>query len=319
MSDLQSLKDFLVLTRLRSFTRAAEKCHVTTSGLSRRIQNLETWLGAPLFDRNKPQLELTQAGELLMDAAGDAVATLESVRNTVRKLAATEENQIRIAAPHVMSSVFFPSWLPRLHSQFGQARFNVMSAVLPECLAALERGEVDFVVTFVDAGGGIAKRAQDTVFSVAESLELEQERLIPVSVPGVRGVARHILRPSSSVAFLDYSNECSLGWALQEAHQHMPDLPSLTAEHGSSLAENIRLMALTGLGLAWLPETLVREDLSTKRLVRAGGKCYDVPLSIMILRKSIRLGRRAEELWDALKFVELNSQELSQDITLKVA
>jgi LysR family transcriptional regulator, hypochlorite-specific transcription factor HypT len=319
MSDLQTLKDFLVLTRLRSFTRAAEKCHVTTSGLSRRIQNLETWLGAPLFDRNKPQLELTPAGELLVNAASDAVATLESVRNAVRRRAGSEQNQIRIAAPHVMSSVFFPSWLPRLHSQFGQARFNVMSAVLPECLAALEQGEVDFVVTFVDAGGGIAKRAQDTVFSIAESLELEQERLIPVSVPGVRGVARHVLGSSSSVAFLDYSNECSLGWALQEAQQHMPDLPNLTAEHGSSLAESIRLMALTGLGLAWLPETLVREDLTTKRLVRAAGVGYDVALSIKILRKSIRLGLRAEELWEALKSVEAGQESLSHDTTLKVA
>lgn len=69
---------------------------------------------------------------------------------------------------------------------------------------------------------------------------------------------------SPNVAFLDYSNECSLGWALQEAQQHMLDLPSLPVEHGSSLAESLRLMALTGLGLAWLPETLVREDLATK-------------------------------------------------------
>ncbi|MDB5849539.1 MAG: Transcriptional regulator, LysR family [Rhodoferax sp.] len=319
MSDLQTFKDFLVLTRLRSFTRAAEKCHVTTSGLSRRIQNLETWLGAPLFDRSKAQLELTAAGELLRDAAADAVATLESVRTAVRKRADTEQSQIRMAAPHVMSSVFFPRWLPRLHSQFGQARFNVMSAVLPECLAALAQGEVDFVVTFVDADGAIAKRMQDTTFSIAEWLDLEQERLIPVSVPSVRGVAMHALGSSPSVAYLDYSRECSLGWALQEAQQHMPGLPSFTAEHGSSLAESIRLMALTGFGLAWLPETLVREDLSTKRLVRAATEAYDVTLSIRILRRSVALGQRAEELWEALRSTEARSLAPSRDAALKVA
>lgn len=40
MIDLVMLKDFLVLCRIKSFSRAAQECHVSVSGLSRRIQ---TW------------------------------------------------------------------------------------------------------------------------------------------------------------------------------------------------------------------------------------------------------------------------------------
>ncbi|MFO6382570.1 LysR family transcriptional regulator, partial [Pseudomonas aeruginosa] len=48
MIDLVMLKDFLVLCRIKSFSRAAQECHVSVSGLSRRIQTLEQWLGAPV-------------------------------------------------------------------------------------------------------------------------------------------------------------------------------------------------------------------------------------------------------------------------------
>ncbi len=62
MIDLVMLKDFLVLCRIKSFSRAAQECHVSVSGLSRRIQTLEQWLGAPVFERHKHALELTEAG-----------------------------------------------------------------------------------------------------------------------------------------------------------------------------------------------------------------------------------------------------------------
>lgn len=63
MIDLVMLKDFLVLCRIKSFSRAAQECHVSVSGLSRRIQTLEQWLGAPVFERHKHALELTEAGK----------------------------------------------------------------------------------------------------------------------------------------------------------------------------------------------------------------------------------------------------------------
>lgn len=76
MIDLVMLKDFLVLCRIKSFSRAAQECHVSVSGLSRRIQTLEQWLGAPVFERHKHALELTEAGRQLQGVAQDAVRAL---------------------------------------------------------------------------------------------------------------------------------------------------------------------------------------------------------------------------------------------------
>lgn len=302
MSDLQSLKDFLVLARFRNFSKAAEHCHVTTSGLSRRIQNLELWLGSPVFDRSKNQLEFTDAGRQLHGVASEVVTALDAVRNSVRRQAASEQDQIRLAAPHIMSSVFFPDWLSRLHTQFGQAKFTVSSSVLPDCLRTLESGDADFVVSFDDAAGGIREKLErGDGWQPLEQMALGTELLVPVSAPGIRGDAVHKLsKQGGEVSFLGYSDECAVGWALEKAFLNMPGLPALRREHENSLADGMRSMALIGMGLAWLPESLVRQDLATRRLVRAAGPEYDVALSVRLLRKPRRIGRRAEALWDRL-------------------
>ena len=50
--ELQWIDDFLALCATRNFTRAAEARCTTQSAYSRRVQRLEEWLGAALFDRD---------------------------------------------------------------------------------------------------------------------------------------------------------------------------------------------------------------------------------------------------------------------------
>ncbi len=107
MIDLVMLKDFLVLCRIKSFSRAAQECHVSVSGLSRRIQTLEQWLGAPVFERHKHALELTEAGRQLQGVAQDAVRALDNLRQSIRERDEDAQRRIRFCAPHILSSVFF--------------------------------------------------------------------------------------------------------------------------------------------------------------------------------------------------------------------
>lgn len=306
MADLQSLKNFVVLAKLKSFARAAEQCNVTASGLSRRIQGLENWLGSPVFDRNSPQLELTDAGEQLLETAAEIVPLLEGVRNQVRRQNETEQNHVRMAAPHVMSSIFFPSWLSGMHAWFSEVKLTVTSAVMVECMNALQRNEVDFVVGFVDARRVIDDRvAQEGLFSGVQELLLSQEVLVPVCRPDTLGRPMHSIEHPTQpeVAYLGYTDECSLGWTLERAlagNEDYPPLPVLQCEHRSRLADGLRSMALVGMGVAWLPQTQVLGDLEAGRLMRAGSPAFDVPLGIRLLRTSTRLGRRAEKLWTML-------------------
>ena len=58
-------------------------------------------------------------------------------------------------------------------------------------------------------------------------------------------------------------------------------------------------MALDGRGIAWLPRTLVEDDIVQGRLVTAAGKEWDVPLEIRLYRDSQLLGKAANAFWNA--------------------
>src|ERR1700739_4438004 len=85
--ELRHLRYFVAIAEERSFTRAAERLWVAQPGLSTQIRRLETELGVRLFDRHSRGVEMTDAGELLLErargvlaAAHKASATGEDVR-----------------------------------------------------------------------------------------------------------------------------------------------------------------------------------------------------------------------------------------------
>jgi DNA-binding transcriptional LysR family regulator len=65
------------------------------------------------------------------------------------------------------------------------------------------------------------------------------------------------------------------------------------------LASVLRTMALDGRGLAWLPETLIGDDLASGRLVEAAPAEWRVELEVRLYRDKAGLGRAAEKFWEA--------------------
>ena len=63
--NLDHLKTFHYVARLRSFTKAAHELFLTQPAVSLQIQGLEHSLKATLFDRRKKKIELTEEGRIL--------------------------------------------------------------------------------------------------------------------------------------------------------------------------------------------------------------------------------------------------------------
>lgn len=59
-------------------------------------------------------------------------------------------------------------------------------------------------------------------------------------------------------------------------------------------------MALDGRGMAWLPQTLIREDLASGRLIEAAPKEWIIELEIRLYRDRSPVGKAAEEFWSAV-------------------
>src|SRR5258705_506580 len=84
--DTLRFRVFLECARLKNFSRAAEILHMSQPSVSFHINQLEDWLGAPLFHRRGKRVELTEAGIYLKGQAQQLLSSIEGIRQGVHEL-----------------------------------------------------------------------------------------------------------------------------------------------------------------------------------------------------------------------------------------
>lgn len=113
----RQLPAFLEICRLGSFARAAESVHLSPSGLSMLVKELEAQVGARLFDRHTRAVVPTDAGQRLRPAAERIVDELRTLGDSIAGAQAAERARLDIAATPMMSA----SLLPRVLQGFARS------------------------------------------------------------------------------------------------------------------------------------------------------------------------------------------------------
>ncbi|WP_424135224.1 LysR family transcriptional regulator [Roseomonas chloroacetimidivorans] len=284
--DLGQLEDFQALAETGNFSRAAALRNVTQPAFSRRIRALEDWAGAPLFDREAHPIALTPAGEALRPLVAGALRCLAEGRDAARAAADRARATLRFAATHVLSFTFFPAWLRALEEEAPPGAVALVSDSLRACEELMLRGQAQFLLCHRHEAA--PSRLDPARFPAHR---VGGDRLVPVAAPGAGDVA-----VPGQLSFLAYSPESGLGRILAAA---LPEEvasrldPVFTAHHAATL----RTMARGGRGIAWLPESLVAEDLAAGALRRAAPPALEVPLDICLIRPAAALGAAGEAFW----------------------
>lgn len=139
---LEAAEAFLVAARAPSFRAGAAELALSPSAFSRRIQLLESFVGASLFDRSGPTPKLTELGARYLDEIAPA---LEEIRRATRRLRA-QEGAVRVSASHS----FAVTWLmPRLGEL--RARGLEIELVIRQGLDGLRDGQADLAICGGDA------------------------------------------------------------------------------------------------------------------------------------------------------------------------
>ena len=81
--ELRQLEYFIAVAEEANFTRAAERVHISQSGVSAQIRELERELGTPLIDRSGRTSTLTKAGAAALEHARTAISSVDAVRQAV--------------------------------------------------------------------------------------------------------------------------------------------------------------------------------------------------------------------------------------------
>lgn len=265
--NLTWLEDFLALAASGNFSRAAEERHMTQPAFSRRIRALEEWLSVDLFDRSSQPARLTETGQWFRKVAQDLLAEVARIPGEARAVAEAHSTTLRFAATHALSFTFMPDWLRGLEAHTSMGPIRLLSDVQQTCEALLLQSQVQFVL-----GHAHEQAPSSLQLGGYPSVRIGSDELIPVSASDEAGQPLHRLAAGGKgapVQLLGYSDESGLGRILKQLRGAALERLSSHTVFTAHLASVLRTMALNGRGLAWLPATLIRDDLASGRLVAA--------------------------------------------------
>ena len=282
--DTKWLEDFVSLAETQSFSRSAELRHVTQPAFSRRIQSLEAWLGADLIDRTSYPTRLTAAGEVFYAQAIEMLGQISNARSLLRSRPNKQLEVIDFAVPHTLSLTYLPKWLTALEKTFGQVNSRLLALNVHDAVMTLVEGGCDLMLCYHHPRQPV-------------QLDQSQYEMMIMGVETLRAYARcdaqgepHFVLPGTHakpLPFLSYTNNAYLDRMVDVILSNTPAPAHLDKRYETDMAEGLKMMALEGHGIAFLPESSVVRELKRKQLARAdkGVPHWELEMQIRLYRQ----------------------------------
>lgn len=260
------LEDFVSLAETRSFSRSAQLRHVTQPAFSRRIQALEAWAGTDLVDRSSYPTRLTPAGETLYAQSLEMLQALQSTRAMLRGHSAAGQDVIEFAVPHTLAFTFFPAWVSSLREKFGPIKSRLIALNVHDAVMRLVEGGCDLFIGYHHASQPFQLDADRY-----EMVTLGQEVLAPYCKPDAQGGPLFKLpgRAGQPLPYLGYAPGAYLGRVTDLILKQSATAIHLDRVYETDMAEGLKVMALEGHGVAFLPQSAVKKELRSRKLVSA--------------------------------------------------
>ncbi|MBY5985889.1 LysR family transcriptional regulator [Halomonas sp. DP5Y7-2] len=259
---IEWIEDFLELIEAGTFSQAAERRHVTQPAFSRRIRQLEEWLGVALIDRRSPRLELTAHARTYEPQLREWLARLYAMRSRLRSDARQGPRAI-LTTQHTLTVSYLPRLLRHLRHHAPEVGLQITSSDRSVCIRDFEQGKADLLLCSELEGAPLFDDS-----TTIERLALGAERLLPVCAPDHHGGPLHPLEQGQRLPLIGYDTDSFLGQALATPYlldaQRRYEI-ELVCETAFTIG--IRQLALAGLGIGWLPHGLIEEDLESGKLV----------------------------------------------------
>ena len=248
--DLQSLRLFLVVAQSGSFTKAAERTHMTLSALSRRVADLEKTTDCALFVRLPRGLELTPAGVGLVGHARAVLDSVNRLAGDMSDFAIGVRGHVRVWANTSAIIQFMPRDLGVfLHAQ-PLIRVSLEERTSSDVIAAVAGGQADIGVF-----------ADNVAAGALEKFEYRRDRLVVLVPPDHPLAARAEVAFADALAFdfVGLNQGSSLLQRLADAAAALERVLKLRVQVSSFDA--ICRMIEAGLGIGVLPEGAVRAEI----------------------------------------------------------
>lgn len=286
------LEDFLLLAQERSFTRAAELRHVTHPAFGRRIRALEAWTGTALVVSGSSPVRLTPAGEAFLETCELMTRTLAQSHEELQTIAGLQARAITLVTGRTLARTIVADWLVRLGPLLQSNPLTVETRSLHETVTMLEQDEIQFSLLYHHPA--IAVRLDARQFT---HVHVASDRLVPVSRTDAAGQALHSFAAPGSVPYLSFPHRMALGRLVEDHLSQNPQAPRLHRILECDSADAQYEYVHKGMGVAWLPWSMVHADCKAGRLALAGDQAMEIRFDVRLYRPKRRLTPAAEEFW----------------------
>lgn len=253
--DLHKLNIFLTIARLRNFTRAAERLHMTQPTVSQQLAALEAALGAPLIERDTRRLRLTEAGEALLPYAEKMVSLSGEAIEAVRAAAGLEESTLRLGVGHTLATYLLPDLLSRYRNTFPRYRTKISVGNTSDLLALLVVDSIDLALV-----------GSPAVHPEVITQPFMSDRLVVIVAPGDEWATRTEVEPTELLTRVFLTREA--GSALHATVERLFGPGALDADNEILLGETeaIKRSVEAGLGVALIQGIAVEREVAAGSL-----------------------------------------------------
>jgi DNA-binding transcriptional LysR family regulator len=173
-----------------SFTRAAQRLHLSQPALSKQIRGLETALRAQLLHRDRRRVELTSAGQALLGAARGLLEAWDEAMAAVADAAAQESHLLRVGTLTSIGRALYPGVVDHFAKRQAGWRVELRSFGWGDPTAGLhdQTTDVAFLWLPIDAG------------DVDHEVLVTERRFVALST-------KHRLAAHRTVTFADIADE----------------------------------------------------------------------------------------------------------------
>jgi DNA-binding transcriptional LysR family regulator len=274
--ELRLLRYYTVVAEELHVGHAAARLFISQPALSQQIRALEEHVGLPLFVRHPRGMELTQAGEALLEEARTLLGSSDRFEASVEELRRGRTASLRIGLPPGLPQAVLPDLLASLREKDPDAQVEVRELTTPEQLEALHEGSLDL---------GLVREPVDDNRMARRTLLVEP---LGVSLPAGHPLANRptlTLRELQDELFVCFPRpwapalhdvliralrEAGIEARFQDSAHLSTTVGMVAAGHGLTLSASPWLEGTAGI--VWRPLSDVRIEIRTAAAWRAANR-----------------------------------------------
>ena len=248
-STLEQWRMFKAVVDAGGFNQAAAEVHKSRSSVHHAVQMLENAIGVTLFENIGRKVKLSPQGELMYRRASFLLSEAHKLEAVADSLQAGTETTLRIAVDIIFPSELLYNVLAKVSSEFPQLRIEIEETVLSGANTLLSSGKADLGISAVVLPNGFSEDLCEIEFAAVAHVDHPLHQLNQtLTLEDLKAHRQIVVRDSSA------ERKADIGWLGAEQRW--------TVSH---VRTSLDIIA-QGLGFAWLPIAIIKEELESGTL-----------------------------------------------------